>query len=301
MRAAFYECDVTPPIGDIMFGNANPIYANDVLYNLYAKALVVEDEGDVAAIMVVDICQIPTEMHDIVTKRIYEYTGITADKVCITSNHTHEGAPAGNDPVGGGHVDPTYEDVFYRRCADAVILAYKRLADVEVKYVKAEAPGVAFCRNFLLKDGRKFTHGRRKYDLIDHPTGFVDDDMPIVMFEREGKPIGAIINFGCHQDSASKAGYSGDYSSVLSENLKAKYGHDFVSFFLLGPCGDIGHVNPNPAFPIQNANDIANKLTAVFESYVGLTRRENGEFSYRSHTWAEAQEARKKEEKDDLI
>ena len=39
----------------------------------------------------------------------------------------------------------------------------------------------------------------------------------------------------------------------------------------------------------------------VFETYVGLTRRENGEFSYRSHTWAEAQEARKKEEKDDLL
>ena len=268
MKAAFYECDVTPPLGDIMFGNAKPTYATDVVAPLYAKALVVEDAGEAAAIMVVDICQIPTDMHDIVTKRIYEYTGIPAEKVCITSNHTHEGAPAGNDPVGGGHVDPAYEDVFYRRCADAVILAYKRLDDVEIKYGTSYAPGIAFCRDFLLKDGRMFTHGRRKYDLIERPISDPDESLPIVMFERNGESIGAIINFACHQDTASKVGYSGDYSSVLSDILKEKYGHNFVSFFLLGPCGDVGHVDPNPEHPIQHAPEIARKLSEYFENSV---------------------------------
>ena len=81
MRAAFYECDVTPPLGGFLWGHYGEVYAKEVHNRLYAKAVVVEDEGDLAAIVVIDSCVLPPEMHDIVTKRIYEFTGITADKV----------------------------------------------------------------------------------------------------------------------------------------------------------------------------------------------------------------------------
>ena len=82
MRASFYECDVTPPLGGFFWGHYKEAFAEDVHTRLYAKAVVVEDKGDVAAILVIDSCALPPELHEAVTKRVYEYTGITADKIC---------------------------------------------------------------------------------------------------------------------------------------------------------------------------------------------------------------------------
>ena len=83
-------------------------------------------------------------MHDIVTKRIEEYTGITPDRVCLSSNHTHRGAPIFDGPELGIFVDEKYKDVCYRLVADAVILAYKRLQDVTVTFDTCQVPGLCF-------------------------------------------------------------------------------------------------------------------------------------------------------------
>ena len=45
MKAAFYECEITPPLGGYMWGHYHDVRAYDVQDRLYAKALVVEDEG----------------------------------------------------------------------------------------------------------------------------------------------------------------------------------------------------------------------------------------------------------------
>ena len=68
-----------------------PVIRQWFLERLYAKAVVVESEGELAAIVAVDTCIIPAEMHEIVTKRIHDYTGIEPGLVCIHSNHTHKG------------------------------------------------------------------------------------------------------------------------------------------------------------------------------------------------------------------
>lgn len=254
MKAAFYECDVTPPLGGFMWGHYTPIHARTVHDRLYAKAVVVEDAGELAAILVVDTCALPEDMHDTVTQRIFEYTGITPDRVCITSNHTHAGAPVSDDPTVGCKADDPYRDVFYRLCADAVTLAYRQLETVEVTFGATEVHGISFNRNYILKDGTLITHGRGRTD-IERPLDGTDPALPVLMFERNGKPIGAIINFACHQCCLGNLykdapGYSGDYSSELSKQLKEHYGNDFVSLFVLGACGDINHVNPDASIPI---------------------------------------------------
>lgn len=250
MRAAFYECDITPPLGGFMWGHYRDVRAYDVHDRLYAKALVVEDAGEVAAIVVVDTCALPPDMHEAVTQRIYEYTGIAPERVCITSNHSHSGAPVASDATTESAADAPYKDVFMRLCADAVTLAYKRLEDVELKYAETEVHDISFNRNFVMEDGTYVTHGRGRAGVVRALDG-IDPAVPVVMFEKDGKPVGAIINFACHQCCLGKYdGYSGDYSSILSKRLKAEYGSDFVSLFLLGTCGDINHVNPDINVPI---------------------------------------------------
>lgn len=271
MRASFYECDVTPPLGGFLWGHYAEVYANEVNYRLYAKAVVVENEGSVAAMLVIDSCTLPIEMHDIVTKRIYEYTGITADKVCISSNHTHTGAPISDSPEIGCYADKTYKDVFFRLCADAVILAYRRLDECEVTFGTSQALGIGFCRNFELENGDHvtFTNHPDIKCALDTP----DEELPVMLFKRDGKPIGAIISFACHQCTVEweKYGYSGDYASVLSECLKDKYGRHFVSLFMIGTCGDVNHINPDPNAPPVYNTHIGKKLADYLENSIAAS------------------------------
>jgi len=64
MRAAFYECDITPPLGGFQWGHYKEAFAADVYTRLYAKACVIEDNGEYAAMMVIDSCALPIELHE---------------------------------------------------------------------------------------------------------------------------------------------------------------------------------------------------------------------------------------------
>lgn len=205
-------------------------------------------------------------MHDIVTKRVFEYTGITADKVCITSNHSHTGAPISDSPEIGCSADANYKDVFFRLCADAIILAYNRLEEVDVTFSTSEVKGPCFNRNYILDDGTYVT--QPKPNAVAHLDG-VDEELPVLMFERNGKPIGAIISYALHPCLTNEQvrGYSGDYAAIMSQELKKTYGNDFVSLFLLGTCGDVNHLNPDPSIEKYNYKTLGPILAnSVIES-----------------------------------
>ena len=114
MRAAFYECESTPPLGGFMWGHYQKILATGVLDRLYIKAGVFEENGNYAAIVTADTCSLVPGIHKIVTDRIAEYTPIPPECVCISSNHSHSGAPISSDPSCEGIADDVYLSVFLR-------------------------------------------------------------------------------------------------------------------------------------------------------------------------------------------
>lgn len=243
MRAAIYESDITPPLGGYMWGSLRDRRAEDVYNKLYSKALVIEQDDEYAILISVDVCDYPQEMTEIVTKRIFEYTGITSERVCISSTHTHHGAPVSDSPEINCFGDQCYKDVFFRLIADSAILAFRRLSESELLFGKIEVQGIANCRCAMRKDGTLATHC--KAQDIDHLLGNPDHELPILFIEQGGKKIGALYAFGCHQDTVgiNPQGYTGDYSSIVADILKEKYGRDFVSIYVPGPSGDINHIN----------------------------------------------------------
>lgn len=255
MRAAFYECDITPPLGCNMPGyyRANP--AMNVFERLYAKAVVVEDEGNYAVIIAIDTCEVNPMFTEVITKRIKEYTGIDPKDVCIHVVHTHKGAPTEHRPEVGQNYDAAYTDVCMRLAADAAILAYQRLDTAEAKFGVGSVEGIAFNRNYIVEGGEMVSFGPGGKKVIGMLAG-VDTQLPVMTFERDGKPIGALISFACHQDCTGREvnGYSADYSSILSKELKKIYGEDFVSLFMIGTCGDINDLDTDPTherYPFQ--------------------------------------------------
>lgn len=242
MRIGFYESDITPPLGGFLWGHYGPVYATGVMDRLYARAAVIEGEdGTLAAFVTVDTCALPPMMHETVTKRIFEYTGIPAENVCISSNHTHWGAPVSDSPEIGCFADESYRDVFFRLCADTVTLAYRRLAPAEARYGESRAEGISFCRNYHLSDGTVCTHPPKDPSTIVHRRD-ADPTVRTVLAYREGKPVGALVSFSCHQCCCKTDAYTGDFSSVMSEELKEKYGKDFVAVYLPAAAGDITHI-----------------------------------------------------------
>lgn len=267
MKAAFYEVEITPPLGGFITGYYSRRFAKDVYERLYAKAVVIENNGEIIALLSFDACKLPEEAHDIITKRVYEYTGISPDRICVNINHTHCGIPISDNPEINAFGDDAYKDVFYRLAADAVILASKRLEDVEIKFGIDEVHGIAFNRNYVKEDGTLVTN----HVPGSEPLAGVDPSLSVISFERDGKKIGAIINYACHQDcTGGLHGYTGDYSSVLSEELKEAYGKDFVSLFAIGACGDINHLEPGKEMPLnwhrEMGKIIAEKAVCVIDS-----------------------------------
>ena len=254
MKASFYEVDITPPIGGYMWGQYVKVIAEDVADRLHAKALVVEDGGNIAAMVAIDACVLPPELHDIVTKRIYEYTGISPDCVSINATHTHKGFPIIDSPELKCYGDASYKDVCYRLIADAVILAYKRLDDeeVEVSYGTGIAKEVGYIRDAELDDGTYVTQLRGRKNIVRF-LGGIDESVNVLTFSKGGKKIGSIVNYSCHLDSVgARRAYSADYAGVVSKILKEKYGNDFVCLFLTGACGNVGHTNPDENIPKSN-------------------------------------------------
>ncbi len=246
MKAAVYESDITPPLGCYMTGYGRDRRAQTVYTKLHAKSLVLEQDGQYAVVISVDICEYPSEMPGIVTKRIQEYTGISPECVCIHSTHAHCGAPVTDNPNINCFADPEYKHVFFRLVADSAILAYQKLDDAKLSFAEAEVPGIARNRCSVLKNGT-FKTFEVDPDKIDHPVTEPDNRVPVLFVEQNGKKIGALYAFGCHQDTMGRRpldGYSGDYSAFISEHLKDTYGRDFVSIYVAAPSGDINTFNP---------------------------------------------------------
>ncbi len=267
MRAAFYECDITPPLGGYVWGRYREVRPIDVQDKLYAKALVVEDGGEVAAIVVVDCCALPEGMHEAVTRRITEYTGIPAERVCLTCNHTHLGAPICDSPEIDCYADAAYRDVCFRLCADAVILAYKRLDETEIAFGTSTAHGYSFCRNCELLDGTYKSFPASYFGKVKRILDEPDEELPVLLFSRAGRPVGAVITFALHQCTVKDlTGYSGDYASILSARLKERYGQDFVSLFLIGTCGDVNHNPHDPKYTKAGHVEIGEALADFYEA-----------------------------------
>ena len=276
MKVSFYESDLTPPLGGFVWGHYNDVRCYEVQDRLYARAIVTEVAGEVSAIVCIDSCVIPAEMHDIVTARIFEYTGIPSERVCLCSNHTHWGMPIGDSPELNCYADSAYRDVCYRVVADTVTLAYHRLAEGNAVFGSTELHGYSFSRDYYLKRGAGVTFNG-KDEEIDHMMSEIDPAVNVMLFKHGDTPVGALVNYSLHQCCGSdfvrkQKAYTGDYASTLEKELKKVYGPDFVCVFLLAPCGDINHINPAHEKPYHSNVEIGEALAEkVLEALLTAT------------------------------
>jgi hypothetical protein len=107
-RAGAAQVDITPPVGTPRGGSYATIPSVGVLAPLHAKVIVVEQDGQKAALVALDVAYTPRAVVGAARKLVAEQTGIPGDRVMISATHTHSGPVMTrhslmDDVTGGKH------------------------------------------------------------------------------------------------------------------------------------------------------------------------------------------------------
>jgi hypothetical protein len=248
LQVGFGVGDVTPDVGMEMPGGFFKRKGTGVRDKLLASACVVHDGQRTVALVGLDALFITRPTVEAARRMVQKATKIPGENVLIGANHTHSGGPVAS--CLGCDENPAYTEKMANAIARAVGDGWNSLHAAELGVGTGSAPGIAFNRRFLMRDGREITHpgkpGTPHHADIVAPAGPTDPDVGVLAVRppgARGKLAGVVVCFACHSTVVGGSEFSPDYAGYLRKHLKAHYGPNLPVVFLLGPCGDITQVD----------------------------------------------------------
>jgi|WetSurSiteA1Bulk_404760.scaffolds.fasta_scaffold01447_5 neutral ceramidase len=222
--------------------------STDVLQDLWAKALVIEDNENIRIIIVsVDIIGFSHDLSEKITKRIIEKYGIDRSQLLLNSSHTHSG------PV----IWPSLSMMFDLSAGDvqALIRYSRKLADDIVDVVDMAILELKPANLSVAHGMADFAINRRQPSekgivIGVNNEGPVDHDVPVLKVETPGGKIMAILfGYACHNTTLDIYQVNGDYAGFAQTELEKEY-PGVTAMFLAG-CG--ADQNPYPRRSVEYA------------------------------------------------
>ena len=248
-RAGAYRANITPPIGIPIEGSFHLNRATEILGELYACAVVLDDGRTEVALVSVDVCQIPQALHTEIGIEIAQLTGIPRERQLVISTHTHNGPTIGGIVVGDNDVWWGYVEYFKRQIASAILMAQKRKQPAQIGAATGANPRHVFNRRLRHPDSGIIMNWFKKDLLKDCvPAGPVDPAVGVIkVTAADGRPLAFVVSYALHNNAASAAPHhsaiSADFSGHMAEVLRRAYANDVVTVFLPGAMGDINWIN----------------------------------------------------------
>jgi hypothetical protein len=263
--------NITPPVGIPLIGSYGKP-SDNVLDELYARALVLDDGTNAVAIVSCDLLYTPLEeIAGPVRRIITEKTGIPEQNILICATHTHSGPEvftkskfmtAGEAPPPA--IDRSYLDTLVKEIAGSAMIAYKDMRQVKIGATKGQAPEIVYNRRLRNNDGlvkMAFTlpaevrvtrtivvepggDVRTTFILPDNKTewkfGPVDPEVCVLRVENmDGDILASLVNFGCHPVTIYphlSTAISADYPAYVASVVEEAEGG--LCLFTLGLAGD---------------------------------------------------------------
>ncbi|HRH98145.1 MAG TPA: neutral/alkaline non-lysosomal ceramidase N-terminal domain-containing protein, partial [Prosthecobacter sp.] len=263
-RAASSQVEITPKNGTPLAGYYHARAVAGMLDPLYAKTIVMEQDGVHAALVVLDVAYTTQALVDAARKAVQEQCGIEGDHVMISATHTHTGPtlPRRNlmDKLTQADSPPgvAYMQSLSDLIAKSVNDAKAKLALVTPSFTIADGKGISFNRRVLKEGSTEALWQPKSFDPATmRPAGPVDPDIGILVFNSSGaepKPVASLLNFAMHPTSVGAGTkVSADFPGVFTKLINERHGPDMISVFANGCCGNI---NPNDYFTGTRRNHL---------------------------------------------
>ena len=257
LEAGVSVVDITPPVGWRMSGYFRERLSTGIKDPLHAKTLVFK-QGDVqVALVFCDLIGISAKLSQRVALGVEKATGIPRANVCVAATHSHTGPLYAGALRGHFHRKTveaegrdSREPVDYVAQLAEKIVAGVKTAQAAAEPVMLEAGvaqqfGLSFNRRFHMKTGPvRFNPGVLNPDIV-RVAGPIDPEVGLLLLKNaaDEKPLAALTVFALHLDTTGGTLYSADYPFFLERKLRERLGEKCVSFFGIGTCGDINHVD----------------------------------------------------------
>ena len=261
LQAGVAVVDITPPKGYRMAGYFRERFNTGSHDPLQAKALVLRQGDEQAALVFCDLVGIAADVSDRASLLAAKQTGIPAANILIAATHSHTGplymgalrqyfhdqtvAAKGEDP----HEKIDYRAALVKKIVEAVVKAHKSTRSVDLSAGIARQEGLSFNRRFHMKNGTvQFNPGKLNPNIV-RPAGPVDPDVGLLRIRAGDKDLALLTVFALHLDTVGGTEYSADYPFYLERQLRPVLGPEGVSLFGAGTCGDINHIDVSKKDP----------------------------------------------------
>ncbi len=244
MKTGFSKICINPPYGAPMVGYYEPRFVKGITTDIHARAVAFDDGNKKAVIISVELCYLVLEQCDKIRDEIAEATGLDRDAIFINFTHIHTGPIVGKDFASELKSSAAYDEFLFKSIRDAAIYALDDLCESRIETAETVAKNISFIRRFRMKDGSVSTNPGPHNDNILEPLGTPNEKLKLIKIVRDGKDDIVMINFGTHSDSVGGDYINADYPGYACDTLeKAIPGTKAI--FILGPQGDVNHVNVN--------------------------------------------------------
>jgi hypothetical protein len=213
LRAGAARVDITPD-ADALPGNYQGI-----LDPLFARSIVIDDGGTLAALISIDAGAVPEALWQNVTAALEADPGIPAGNVLLTATHTHSAPRQAGEALAQGIVE-------------SVRLASSRLEPARIGY----GTGVSYInvnRNIIDPETRRWWEGPN-YD------GPSDKTVAVIAFETpQDEPIAVYYNYAMHAVITGQLDLvSADVPGAASTYIEDSFDGDVVALWSSGAAGD---------------------------------------------------------------
>lgn len=285
LKVGVATTEITPPLGTPLAGYYHARGADGVLDPLSSKAMVIEQGGERAALVVVDLLNITRAITDRARAEIEQQTGIKGDHVMISATHAHTGPQLANrtqlnaDMGGQQELAVAYTERLPGLIAESVRAACGRLQPAQLSAARGRCDALAFNRRYFMRDGTVGWNPGKLNPNIMAPAGPTDPEVGILYVELPAaagpaQSIATYVNFAMHPDTTSGSKISADWPGALGRVLAGYHGSNHLTMVANGTCGNINHCDFSWRWlgsgPLEQ-NRIATILGgAVFQAYKDL-------------------------------
>jgi neutral ceramidase len=257
LRVGAAATKITPPLGLPMAGYYQARGADGVLDDLYARTLVIEQDGTKAAFVVLDLISTTRSLVEQARAEIEKRTGVKAASVMISATHTHTGPELKgrgrrtDDLTAADEPLAKYVERLPSMIAESVKQAETNLAPARLTAAIGREEHLSYNRRFRMRDGTVGWNPGKGNPNIVAPAGPIDPDVGLLYAEtaaekeKPGRPIALYVNFAMHPDTVGGRKYSADYPGALARVLAGCKGPEMVTVFANGACGNLNHIDVN--------------------------------------------------------